>query len=341
MHQPKLAGTHYEMGQYYGSFLYGQGFRISRLPRLSIGQKLIRESQDVIKSTYPEILEEIRGFADGCKASYDQVMGFVFSIGVTESGPKCSCFAVKSGTTTFFARNHDYLKALKRFTESSLIMPTGYNAFIGQSDIFIGREDGINEKGLGVGVTMVGGAFTKPGINFCLAVQCVLEKCDSVSASVKLLSGMQFSTSQNFVIADNTGAMAVVEASPVKVSVRYPEPNNSFIIATNNFRNPEMLPFEKDGDRNWYQSLTRYDSILEALQSPPKAIDLTCCEEILSGKYGFVCQYPWWGRFDTLWSIAADLRTLIIHRADGNPSKTTYKDDARLRSVAPAFEKQK
>jgi len=328
--QLKLEGTHYAMGHFYGSYLYRNGFRISRLPRFNIGQKGIAESRDIVKSIYPEILEEIRGFADGCKAPYDQVMGLVLGIGLSESGPKCSCFAVTSGSTTFFARNHDYFKALKRFTESSLIMPTGYNKFIGHSDVFIGREDGINEKGLGIGVTIVGGAVTKPGINLVLAVRCVLEKCDSVGASVQLLGGMQFSTSQNFVVADKSGNMAVVEASPAKVSVRYPEPNKSFIIATNNFRNPEMLPFEQDGDRNWFQSLTRYDSILSALQSPTRNVDLTYCEEILSGKHGFVCQYKWCGCFDTLWSIAADLRTLRILRAEGNPGRTKFHDDTGL-----------
>ncbi len=332
MQQIKLEGTHYAMGHFYGGLLYGHGFRISRLPRLSIGQKLIAESLDVVKSIYPEILEEMRGFADGCKASYDQVMSFLLGIGVSESGPKCSCFAVTTGSTTYFGRNYDYLKALKRFTESSLIAPTGYNKFIGQSDVFIGREDGINDKGLSIGVTIVGGVVTKPGINFILAARCVLEKCDSVKAAVQFLNGLQFSTSQNFIVADKSGDMAVVEASPAKVTVRYPESNNCFIIATNNFRNPEMLPFEKDEDRNWYHSLTRYDSILAALQSPSKNVDLTYCEEILSGKRGFVCQYKWLGRFDTLWSIAADLQTLLIRRADGNPSKTTYKDDMRLRS---------
>lgn len=307
MHQPRLEGTHYEMGQYYGSLLYEQGFRVTQLPRVSIEEKVIAESQRVVKSVFPEILEEIRGFADGCKAPYDQVVGFILSIGVTNGAPKCSCFAVKSGMTTYFARNHDYLKALKRHIESSLIVPKGYNAFVGQSDVFIGREDGINEKGLGIGATFVGGTVTKPGINFILAVRLVLERCDSVSDSVKLLSGMQFSTSQNFVVADKSGDMAVVEAGPAKVVVRYPEPNSSFIIATNNFRHPDMSPFEKADDRNWYRSLTRYDSILGVLQSPPSVVDMAYCEEILSGEHGFVCQYKRWGRFDTLWSVAAEL----------------------------------
>jgi predicted choloylglycine hydrolase len=333
MNQPNLEGTHYEMGQYYGAQLYERGFRITQLPRIKTDAKVMAESQRAVKSAFPEILEEIRGFADGCKASYDQVAGFILSIGVTNSAPKCSCFAVKSVMTTYFARNHDYLKVLKRHTESSLIVPKGYNAFIGQSDVFIGREDGINEKGLAIGTTFVGGKISKPGINFILAVRCVLEKCGSVSDGVNVLRGMQFSTSQNFVLADQSGNMAVVEAGPEKIAVRYPEPGNSYIIATNNFRDPEMLPFEKEDDRNWYHSLTRYDSILGALQSPPSAVDMDYCEKILSGEHGFVCQYKWWGRIDTLWSVVADLRTLAIRRADGNPSRSKYQDDQRLASL--------
>ncbi len=42
-----------------------------------------------------------------------------------------------------------------------------------------------------------------------ISVRCVLEKCDSVSDSVRLLRGMQFSTSQNFVVADKAGDMSI------------------------------------------------------------------------------------------------------------------------------------
>jgi len=340
MHEIEFKGTHYEIGNSYGSLAYAKGFRVKRLSHIDLDKKFIDESETVVRNVFPEILEEIRGFADGCKGTYEQLTSFLLGIGVNNDAPKCSCFAVKSKTTTFLARNHDYIKAFKKHTDSSLIVPRGGYAFLGQSDVFIGREDGINEKGLGIGMTFVGGGVIKPGINFILAGRYVLEKCDSVNDAVKVLSNMQLSTSQNFVLADHSGDIAVVEASPGKVAVRYPEPNSSYIIATNNFRDQDMLSFEKTGDRNWYQSLTRYDSIFAALEACPRTVDIAYCKEILSGEHGFVCQYKRWGRFDTLWSIVADLSTVVIERTAGNPSRTKYKEDMRLSSLARRREKR-
>ena len=335
MYHPRLKGTHYEMGQHYASIIYKNGFRISQLPKLT-GKAIDfgKKSEIIVKKFYPEILEEVKGFADGCKGSYDFLVSFLLNIGIDEFGaPKCSVFAVNNGSNVIFGRNHDFYPEFKKTTESVLVSPQNGYKFIGQSDAFIGKIDGLNEKGLAIGMSFVLGKIIKPGISFEFAGRYVLEKCGTVEEAKKTLLNMEFATSQNFLIADKKGNMAVIEASPQKVKVREPERGDNFVIATNNFRIPEMKGFEKEHDRNWFNSETRFNTISDSLKNMCKTVDMSVAQEILSGKYGFVCQYDKGTKIDTLWSVVMNLNKSIFYRAEGNPSITEYKEDTRLDRV--------
>ena len=331
MYHPRLRGTHYAMGQHYGALLYKNGFRTAQLPGSSSDYTaLIRSSEKLTREFYPEICEEVEGFAHGAKGDYGHLMGFLLSIGITQTAPHCSCFAAVTDDGVLFGRNHDYFDQFKKFSESCLIAPEGYNCFVGQGDVFIGREDGVNDKGLAVGYTFVDGLTQQPGINFQLVIRGLLEKCSSVQSAIEWLQKLPLSTYQNFVLADRSGDLAIVESSPERIEVRYPEENIPFVVATNIFQLPSMRRLQKNEDRNWYESETRYETIMQALEEKQATLSLEVCQDILSGKYGFVCQYPRKGDFDTIWSVAANLHTLVIRRAEGNPSRVKYKEDLRL-----------
>lgn len=332
MYHPRLRGTHYEMGHHYASLIYRHGFRIGNLPKLS--QKNLdfgKQSEKIVKDHFPEILEEVRGFADGCKGSYDSVVSFLLNIGIEEfQAPKCSIFAVKTGSGVFFGRNHDYSPHIKKLAESCLVIPNRGYRFIGQSDVFIGKCDGVNEKGLAIGVSFVEGKTSRPGLNFEMANRYVLEKCAKVREALDALSKMRFSTSQNFLIADKSGDMAVVEACAEKIRVRRPDNSENFIIATNNFLHPEMKEMEQDHDRDWFHSKRRYKTIHDALILHSAEFNLHETQRLLSGGYGFICQYEKSSGIDTIWSFTANIDRSEIMRAEGNPGRTKFKPDARF-----------
>lgn len=329
MYHPRLYGTHAEIGFRSGEILAGTGFQIADLPNISVGAQW-NETQAIVRDFYPEILEEMRAFAEACQGSYQRFADFIFGMGLSQDAPKCTCFAVTSGGNTYFARNHDNFVNLKPFCQSSLVAPSGFRAFIGHSDTLIGFEDGVNEHGLAAGITFVGGREHRPGMNFVLAVRCILEKCTTVAEAVSLLSAMPFSTYQNFILADRSGQKVILEASPHKVQIREAEAGEAFVAATNNFRHSEMLPFEQVEDRNWYQSLTRYETVASALQAESAGLGQQACQEILGGRRGFVCQFNRAGGFDTLWSVVVDLNHLEIYFAEGNPGRVKFQAETRL-----------
>ncbi len=53
--------------------------------------------------------------------------------------------------------------------------------------------------------------------------------------------------------------------------------------------------------------------------------------DILSGKYGFMCQYDRKLDADTVWSVIYDIRNSEIYRVEGNPKRKTFKKDPRLK----------
>lgn len=101
-------------------------------------------------------------------------------------------------------------------------MPKNAYSSIGNSTIFIGKEDGLNEAGLAIAMSSVRVRAFKPGINWFIAVRAVLDKYSSVADATKFLLNVRFSVGNNYLLMDESGDMAVVEASPQKVMVRKP-----------------------------------------------------------------------------------------------------------------------
>lgn len=330
MFHPRVKGTYYEMGYKYGSILYKHGFRVSEqsTEKLDFGRK----SEKEVRRVFPEILEEIQGFAEACHASYEQLTAFILSIGAFKVEPMCSVFATFNGSDVVFGRNYDSYYSFKKYIASYLTLPEDGYGSLGHSDIFVGREDGVNEKDLAIAMTGVAEKIIKPGINFPLIIRCVLDKCANVEEGVKTLSNAHFSTTSNYLVADKEGNMAVIEASPDKVRARNPEEGDSFIVCTNHFLHPEMLEMEDQKERsglNW-DSVPRYTTIYDALKQHDGKIDVKTAQKILSNHSGYVCSHQKKIQLGTIWSIVATLKKPQIFRAEGHPCRAKYKPDLRL-----------
>jgi len=327
---PRLAGTYYDMGFQYGTILYKHGFRVQEQSgdRLRLGKECEKE----VKRVFPQILEEILGFADACHSSYEHLAAMIFSVGAFKPpGAACSVFAAANSSDVVFGRNYDFYYSFKEKSESYLTMPKdGYWSVGNSSGIFVGREDGINQEGLAVAMTAVRPITIKPGINFALTTRYILDKCATMEEGLRILSDVHFSTTNNYLLVDREGNMAVVEASPNKVMERRPEQSDNFIVCTNQFMRPEMLEMENQKERP-PDSPHRYTAIYEAIKQKKGRIDVKTAQKILKDHKGYVCSHIESIQLGTLWSVVATLRKLRIFRAEGHPCRTKYKIDTRLK----------
>jgi predicted choloylglycine hydrolase len=83
-------------------------------------------------------------------------------------------------------------------------------------------------------------------------------------------------------------------------------------------------------DRNVYFSEDRYQTVYHALMDDARSDGITHAKNILSGRHGFICQYDTKLNFDTIWASVFDISNNKIYRAEGNPSRTKFREDTRF-----------
>ena len=333
MYHLKLSGSYFQMGFRIASNVYQHGFR---MPEQS-GRKVDfgRECEKIVRGFFPEFMDEIKGFAEGCHASYEQVAAFILGVAWFETAPYCSVFAAKSSSDVLFGRNYDYLTDYRKTTMSTFTVPENGYRHISHADIFIGREDGINEKGLAVGMASVSPKTIKPGVSFLVAARYVLDKCAKVSEGVEALLKIQYLAANNILLADKSGDMAVIETSAERIRVRWPARGDNSVICTNHFLHPEMQEMEdlKLRITEALETLERYDAIHAGLKQSDKLVNIEKAQEILRSHDGYICCHHPEIKLGTLWSVAASLKEPRIFRAEGNPCRAKYKPDLRLKNI--------
>ena len=321
MYHPRLKGESYEAGKHYAQILYKNGFRFPHVSKekLNYGKSCI----PVLTEFDAGIVREIQGFADGCHSSFEEVSSFLLSIGVFEQSGQCSIFATFNGSEVIIGRNYDMLFSLKNITESSLVCFEGKNKYLGHSDCFIGKVDGINEHGLFVGITAVPHEGLKPGLNFYFACKHILENCRNVGEGLEVLKRFPSSVANNYLLADPSGSMAVVEVTPNTCQVRLPD--NNYILCTNHHVGAAVAE-----NWNWSKSKDRFETLDEVLAENVNKMNLSIAQSIMSETKGHVCLNLREHQFGTLFSVVAKLNTLEITRAEGQPNKAKYITDKRL-----------
>ncbi|MEO1023149.1 MAG: C45 family peptidase [Bacteroidota bacterium] len=325
MYHPRLYGSFYDMGFKYGSMLYQKAN--FQLPEISEAKREFGlASYAELQQFYPEVIDEIEGFAKGIHDQPERLGAFLLSLGVFNTTGQCSVFAFKNSTSVVVGRNYDMLFRFKKFTESSLIAASDKFSYIGQSDVFIGRSDGINEKGLFIAMSFVDGTEIQPGVSFHFIIRRVLEECSTTKEALKLIETAKISSAGNFLVADTSGEIAVIEAATQKKEIRRPLNNKPFVSITNQFVTEEMKPFDA-GNVGWSKSSERLHALNNRLMHVDE-LTISDAKEIVSDTC--ICLDLKKEQFGTIWSVVADLNTLHIERAETKPKPTNFKPENRL-----------
>jgi predicted choloylglycine hydrolase len=341
VYHPRLKGTHYEMGQKMGNIFRKSKaeFPIHLDPfQTDYGKK----SAKLLKEYFPEALEEIRGVTDfieydhGLFAAWMMCMGCCLDIDENSSIEVRGCTALSftNQGKVYYGRNNDLPPFFKKVSKSIYYQPEDKLAFILNSSSFINGEEGINQPGLVVAMTFVKPKLDeiKPGINSVFLVRYILENCQNVSEGIDSLNKLPIASSCNIILADKKGDMVVAECNPLRIHLRYPEMNKNgekFIVTVNHFTSEEMKQHDAS-NRNVYFSQQRYQTVFNALYNMNDNDSMNFARNILSGEYGFICQYKKDLNFDTIWSSIFDITGNKIIRAEGNPLRSKYINDNRL-----------
>lgn len=333
MYHSRFKGTHYDAGYKWGSLLYKNGNIISKQHTFIITKErkeFAKKCLPVYAKYYPEILEEIRGIADGQKDSYEDLYTFLLSMYCFEFDNHCTCMAVKSNKNILFGRNSDFLVSLEKLYMNCLYRLDHVYAFNGNTTAFVEIEDGINEYGLAIGLTFIYPTIVNAGFNAGMLVRLLLEKCRTTNEVLDLLKKVPIASQQTLTIADRTGNILIVECNCKEVEIIRPSKESNFVVTANEFNSDKMKKFNNYEVDSW-KAEERYNVAYNTLKENKNNYSLNLIKDILSGKYGFMCQYDRKVDADTVWSVIYDITNNGIYRAEGNPKRKEYKKDARMK----------
>ena len=334
MYHAHFRGTHYEAGYRWGSLLLKHKNIISDNIPFEITQERIDYALNclpIYKKYYPEIIEEIQGLADGQHCDVRILQAVLFGMYAMPPVCNCSCFAFAAGQEILLGRNSDFLTDLEKKNMNVIYrLAGGAYSFTGNTTAFVEMEDGINEQGLAVGLTSVYPCQCKPGFNAGLLLRYMLEKCQDVSEAVSCLYHLPIASAQTFTLADTTEKNALVECNGEHVQCTNSlSGTSSFVCATNTFHLEEMAEYNSPEIDDWFAQ-TWYETLLSAFCEKGENFNLPSAERLLSGDYGFLCQYDRKTGKDTVWSVIYDLKRHKIHRCEGNPGRRRFKEDPRF-----------
>ena len=195
MYHARFSGTHYEAGLRWGRALARRGKFIARQPTFAVSEErraFARGCLPAYREYFPEILEEIRGIAEGQGPDSDDFAAFLFSMYAYGFG-HCTCFAYADENTAMPGRNSDFLTSLEGLYMNCLYAVDGSRAFNANTTAFAEVEDGMNECGLAAGLTFVYPEERGFGLNAGMLVRLILEKCATAREALGLLCAVPLS----------------------------------------------------------------------------------------------------------------------------------------------------
>lgn len=331
MYHLKFKGNHYEIGYKWGRKLLENNIFLLKnipFPITEEHKNFAKQSENYYKEFFPEILEEIKGVANGQKIDYDLLLSFLLSMYCVVPNCNCSCLVIKNDKNIILGRNSDFIVTLEKLSMNCIYKLSNGYSFMGNTTSFVEIEDGINEYGLAIGFTSIYPTVINYGFNSGMIIRLILEKCKTVVEALNLLKKIPISSSQTFVLADITGEIALVECNCKKVKISRNFKKNDYFISTNVFHNKNMLKYNKANYDNWF-SEERYQTLKNFFNENFIDCDVEKIKKLLSGKNGFICQYDRKTNKDTIWSSIYELSNNKIWRTEGNPRRKKFIEDKR------------
>lgn len=185
-----------------------------------------KKAKELLKTFSPNLLEELGGLAKGLEMELDTIIRFYSGFDITFPSMGCTTFINED----YYVRNYDFSPEMY---DARLVFsnPIGGYASVGFSQQVIGRLDGMNEKGLVVGLHFVNDEHKGEGFLATTIVRMLLEQCSCIKEAIDFMSTIPHGFCYNYSITDSSGESVIVEAAPEKQYVIFETP----LMCTNHF----------------------------------------------------------------------------------------------------------
>lgn len=199
---------------------------------------------------YPPVIEEFEGLLRGGEFDRQAMTAYYFARLESRLGG-CTMFAVQArfrrgGRGPILGRNYDWAVEDLPWCRLERYFPADGLRRIGYTHHWAGCPDVLNERGLYLAIaSLPAEPVLAPGVQWSILVDMISECCSSVAEAVSVCARVTHLRPMSYLLADASGEIAVVEATPRRVTARPPE--NGFVLATNRALGGRVLADHGDG----------------------------------------------------------------------------------------------
>lgn len=292
---------------------------------LKYGLKLALENEKVMAKHFPELLEEVRGVAEGSRLPYESVLletALPFAVDARSGCTVVCAFGTATvDGTPLVGRNYDFLSGFQKCNQLRIVRrKNGELSFLGGTITMLGVEEGLNGAGL-----FVGDAGWEPkelpasrGLSSRQVMQLVLENCDSVDAAVDLIRETpKFANNAGacYLLADRREAV-VMEMGLTKSCLR--ESEEDMLVASNAF----LTSIAEEVNLPEPKAFVRRDLVRKRLRRDKGRVDEESMRELLRDHSIPVCAH---NEINTLRSVIAKINERRMLVVDGHPCTSKFQ----------------
>lgn len=228
----ELRGGHYQIGLDQANELksFPNLVPMDLLSMLTMNAN-VHKAKEVLENTAPHLLQEIEGLAEGLSMELDTAIKLFSGYDVVFPNMGCTTL-VNDG---FYVRNYDFSPTLY---DARIVFTNSENGYasVGFSQQVLGRLDGMNEKGLVVGLHFVNNEHSAEGFLATTIVRMLLDQCANIEEAINLITNIPHGYCYNYSLTDLSGKSVIVEASSQQQIINFTNP----LICTNHFES-ELL----------------------------------------------------------------------------------------------------
>lgn len=284
----------------------------------------------LLENTYPELLEEVRGIAEGSGVGLDEIMLLNCRYEITKfpRPNECTSFAILpeagEGGKTYIGQNWDYRAGiLENVVVLRLEEPDG-TRIIGLAEAGQVIRNGFNNHGIGLCANNLQSVDDSMGTGIPVTfLRRKVLSCDSFLQVKTLIKDVKRSVSCNFMVASAGGFALDLEAHPGGADIL--EPLNGILTHANHFvRYPE---------RNALETSPRGERLRVLLEKRAGHIDVPWIKQCLGDHENYpkaICRHPsdvllpLRRRSITVASVIYDLESGAAHICAGPPCEGEF-----------------
>lgn len=305
--------------------------------------------QSLIESTYPTLLEELEGIAQGsgyetsdlftlnCRTEILPPDFLAKALANSDQSPpdggdlnECTSFAFNRANDkpVWLSQNWDWIGLQRQALVVVRAKTPSGNQFITVTEAGMLAKIGLNQHGFGMCLNILrsfdDGNQTGLPVHFLLRG---LLECETVEQAKALVNSTQFASSSNVLIADKSGDMTSLELSPNGVQAL--PASETGLCHTNHFIHPTLAKTDA-ADTDNLSTISRLKTAQSKLSALNGLDDITRLLSDTSNGLESICRFPdttlpTIAQIETVVGVVMNLSSMELWVSDAQPSASEFR----------------